>query len=234
MDKLTYTLQRSNRKSIGFTINSEGLKITAPYWVSQELIDKAILSKKSWIEGKLQHWQHQQPARSFQWQPGMGLPYLGKTIIIQPEPGLIACRFSGHYDAPQNNDTLYLNLPANAAPEALKKACNQWFQGRALAWFDARLRHFHQTKAVKPSRYRLSGAQTRWGSCSSDGSIRLNWRLIHLAPELIDYVIAHELAHLKEMNHSPRFWAEVKRILPEFEAAKNVLRQQSLHTLPII
>lgn len=233
MDKIPYTLRRSNRKSIGFTINAEGLSITAPQWVSQEIIDKAIQEKKPWIQNKLQQWQQQYTATTH-WQNGMQLPYLGKQIIVQLDPLLDSCRYEGNYNLAQHNDILYVNLPFTAGAPSIKTACIQWFQGRALACFETRLRYFQQSSGAKPARLRLSGATTRWGSCSSDGSIRLNWRLIHLAPELIDYVIAHELAHLKEMNHSPRFWAEVERILPGYEAAKTRLKQQSLRALPII
>ena len=77
-------------------------------------------------------------------------------------------------------------------------------------------------------RLRLSSAQTRWGSASSDGSVRLNWRLIHFTPAIIDYVVAHELAHLLEMNHSPAFWQVVRLVLPGFEQAREALRQESI------
>ncbi|MFA5702142.1 MAG: SprT family zinc-dependent metalloprotease [Advenella sp.] len=233
MDKIPYTLQRSNRQSIGFTINAEGLKITAPNWVSQAIIDQAIQAKKPWIQSKLQQWQQQSHA-PICWQNGMQLPYLGRQIIVQLNPQLASCRYEGNYNLAQDNDRLYVNLPSTANAQAIKSACTQWFQGRALAWFETRLRHFQQSSGAKPLCLRLSSATTRWGSCSANGHIRLNWRLIHLCPELIDYVIAHELAHLKEMNHSPRFWAEVKRILPNYEAAKNRLKQKSLRTLPIL
>src|SRR5690606_804020 len=83
-------------------------------------------------------------------------------------------------------------------------------------------------------RWRLSSAATRWGSCSSDGNIMLNWRLIHFEPDIIDYVIAHEIAHLREMNHSKDFWREVGLILPGFERARDALRQHAPGSLPLI
>ncbi|MBK1780264.1 M48 family metallopeptidase [Advenella sp. WQ 585] len=233
MDKIPYTLQRSNRKSIGFTINAEGLKITAPQWVSQAIINQAIQAKKTWIQSKLLQWRQQSPTPT-NWQHGMPLPYLGRQIIVQLNPQLASCRYEGNYNLAQDNDILYINLPSTASSHELKSACTQWFKGRALAWFETRLHHFGQSSGAKPLQLRLSSATTRWGSCSANGNIRLNWRLIHLDSDLIDYVIAHELAHLKEMNHSSRFWTEVGRILPGYEAAKHKLKQKSLHTLPIL
>ncbi|MFH1605020.1 MAG: M48 family metallopeptidase [Pseudomonadota bacterium] len=79
----------------------------------------------------------------------------------------------------------------------------------------------------------LSNARTQWGMCREDGRVRLNWRLIHLPLRLVDYVVAHELAHLREMNHSPRFWDEVGRIYPDYQAARRELRDCSDH-LPIL
>ena len=78
----------------------------------------------------------------------------------------------------------------------------------------------------------LSSAKGRWGFCSSDRRIRLNWRLIHLAPTLIDYVIAHELAHLDEMNHSAHFWKRVGEIYPDYENARRALKGVYMPTLP--
>jgi len=80
---------------------------------------------------------------------------------------------------------------------------------------------------------RLSNARTRWGSCSSLSGIRLHWRLVHLPPELIDYVVAHEVAHLREMNHSPRFWAVVESVCPAWRTGRARLRQAAA-SLPVI
>ena len=87
---------------------------------------------------------------------------------------------------------------------------------------------FTERLGVRYTRLSLSSAQTRWGSASADGSIRLNWRLIHFALHTIDYVVAHELAHLREMNHSPRFWDVVRSVLPDYERARGVLKDDVL------
>ncbi len=104
-----------------------------------------------------------------------------------------------------------LHLPSAVdATLAVRKA----LQARALVWYRGRVEEFCHRLGLPVPPVRLSSARTRWGSCSSLSGIRLHWRLIHLAPELIDYVVAHEVAHLREMNHSPRFWAVVESVLP--------------------
>jgi predicted metal-dependent hydrolase len=97
-------------------------------------------------------------------------------------------------------------------------------QRQARRIFEDRCKHFAQQLQVRVTRLSLSSAQTRWGSASAEGSIRLNWRLIHFAMPSIDYVVAHELAHLREMNHSARFWDVVKSVMPDYEQARGTLK----------
>jgi len=103
-----------------------------------------------------------------------------------------------------------------------------WLQRQARRVFDERCRHFAQQLGVRVTRLALSSAQTRWGSASVDGSIRLNWRLIHFALPTIDYVVAHELAHLRHMDHSPRFWDVVRSVVPDYEQRRGGLKDEVL------
>ncbi|HWI10121.1 MAG TPA: SprT family zinc-dependent metalloprotease, partial [Burkholderiaceae bacterium] len=120
--------------------------------------------------------------------------------------------------------TLHVGLPHTATPEQIRDAVQSWLQRQARRVFEARCAHFAQQLKVRVTRLALSSAQTRWGSASADGSIRLNWRLIHFAMPSIDYVVAHELAHLREMNHSARFWDVVRSVLPDYERARGSLK----------
>jgi hypothetical protein len=106
-----------------------------------------------------------------------------------------------------------------------------WLQRQAKRVFTDRCHHFAEQLGVRFTRLSLSSAQTRWGSASADGSVRLNWRLIHFALPVIDYVVTHELAHLREMNHSPAFWEVVRSVLPDFERSRGALRSEVLPAL---
>lgn len=230
-----FVLLRSRRRSIGFVITDDGLRVTAPNWVTLTQIDDAVREKSRWILTKLREWhaRKQQLAMAHtRWQSGGELPYLGRRIIIGVGGDSRQANLSGDADAPQDGDTLWLALPSNADQGRIRDAAQAWLQQRAGAWFGTRLAHFLQISGLKIRRWRLSSAATRWGSCTSDGNIMLNWRLIHFAPAIIDYVIAHELAHLREMNHSQDFWREVGQILPDFEDAKNILRRHDPASLP--
>lgn len=230
-----FVLLRSRRRSIGFVITDDGLRVTAPNWVTLAQIDDAVREKSRWILAKLREWhaRKQQLAMAHtRWQAGGELPYLGRRIVIGVGGDSRQAWLSGDAEAPADGDTLWLALPSNADQSRIRDSAQAWLQQRAGAWFGARLAHFLQVSGLKIRRWRLSSAATRWGSCTSDGNIMLNWRLIHFAPAIIDYVIAHELAHLREMNHSQDFWREVGQILPDFEDAKAILRRHDPASLP--
>ena len=122
-------------------------------------------------------------------------------------------------------------LPADAPEAQWQAAVLRWLQTLARRHFTARLDQLAPVLGVRWSRLSLTNARTRWGSASSDGSIRLHWRLMQLTPELADYVIVHELAHLHEMNHSPRFWAIVAAAMPDYQRHQQALKQIRLAPL---
>ncbi|HJH22938.1 MAG TPA: M48 family metallopeptidase [Paenalcaligenes hominis] len=233
-----YLLRRSARKSVGLRISDEGLIITAPHWASDSQIHEALQAKKAWILRKLSERQerlNQQAMSQTVWQDGGRLPYLGVSIQLQLNPLLRQSVFSGAADAPQPGDRLCLHLDLNADSQRIQDLCHVWLQQQAHTYLEQRIQHFLRlgSYANRFHRLRLASPQKRWGSCSSAGVIMLNWRLIHFEPAVIDYVVAHEVAHLKEMNHGPLFWQEVERLLPSFYTARQQLKQFDPASLPL-
>ena len=228
---LEYRLVRSKRRSIGFLIDEDGLRITAPKWVTIAEIENAICEKQRWIFTKLAERRERSARRlqpHMQWCDGAVLPYLGNDITLR----IVAAQASGvtYHDETRE---LTVSLPPEAGEQQLKDRVQGWLQLEAKRVFAERLPVYAEKLGVTYRSFALSSATTQWGSCTAEGRIRLNWRLIHFALPLIDYVIAHELSHLREMNHSPRFWATVQSIFPEFEMAKRALRESGPDTLPI-
>jgi predicted metal-dependent hydrolase len=228
---LDYVLQRSKRRSIGFLINDDGLRVTAPKWATISEIEKVIQEKKRWIFNKL-HERRERSARRLQppmqWRDGATLPYLGQDITLRVR----AAQNAGIlYDAQMLE--LVICLPEGAGEQQLKDRVQGWLQTQAKRLFGERLPIYAEKLNATYQSFALSSATTQWGSCTADGKIRLNWRLMHFALPMIDYVIAHELSHLREMNHGPKFWATVQSIFPEFESAKKALRDSAPETLPI-
>ena len=230
---VAYALRRVRRRSIGFIVGSEGLSVNAPRWVGIGEIEAALREKSDWILRKLaeQHERAQrQMAARIEWRDGASFPFLGDTVIVVLDPRATgAVLDSGAMALPGvARLTLHVGLPHDARPEQIRDAVQSWLQRQARRVFEERVAHFAQKLNVRCRRLTLSSAQTRWGSASQDGSVRLNWRLIHFAMATIDYVVAHELAHLREMNHSPRFWDVVRSVLPDFERSRGALKDDTL------
>jgi predicted metal-dependent hydrolase len=227
---LEYRLLRSKRRSIGFLIDDEGLRITAPKWVPIVEIENAIREKQRWIFTKLNERRERaarRPHPPMQWCDGAVLPYLGVDVTLR----ILSAQSVGVvYDSAQAE--LTISLPTDAGEQQLKDRVQGWLQSEAKRIFAERLPIYAEKLGVSYQSFALSSATTQWGSCTEEGKIRLNWRLIHFAMPMIDYVVAHELAHLREMNHSPRFWATVQSVFPEFEEAKKTLRDSGPETLP--
>jgi hypothetical protein len=228
---LDYALRRSKRRSIGFMIDDDGLRITAPKWVTLAEIESAIREKQRWIFSKLNE-RRERSARRLQpqmrWCDGGTLPYLGNDITLR-----IASSQSAGVTYDEETCQLTVSLPADAGEQQLKDRVQGWLQLQAKHLFGERLPVYAEKLGVTYQSFALSSATTQWGSCTADGKIRLNWRLIHFSLPLIDYVIAHELAHLREMNHGPQFWATVQSIFPDFQDAKKELRECAPQTLPV-
>jgi predicted metal-dependent hydrolase len=228
---LHYALKRSARRSIGFAIDSTGLTITAPRWVTLADIETAITEKQRWIFTKLIEWQTRVEQRALpkvDWKDGAEVPYLGQPVRVKLGAPQGTLAFSAADSA------LQVPLPLQADPQQIKDRVQGWLQSEAKRVFGERLAIYAEKLGVNYRAYALSSAATRWGSCSSDGKIRLNWRLIHFPLSIIDYVVAHELAHLREMNHSPRFWQTVESIFPEFREARQTLKSHPPELLPTL
>lgn len=210
-----YSLHRSRRRTIGLTIDGRGLRVRAPMRATLHSIEALIRRHATWVIEKIDHWQARPAAVPSAVHDGMSVPVLAQPVAVRVVDG--GNRFVW---APENTLlTLHLRPGASAAA-LLERALRE----HALADFAQRLATFCKNFALVPPSLRLSNARTRWGSCSRKSGIRLNWRLIHAEATLIDYVLAHELAHLKEMNHSAHFWAEVELLYPDYAAARQALR----------
>ncbi|ROT45936.1 M48 family metallopeptidase [Pusillimonas sp. NJUB218] len=233
-----FTLVRSKRRSIGLQITDDGLRVTAPQWVGLGQIDDAVVQKAAWILSKLAHYQNRKQRLAMaqtQWRGGGQIAYLGRQITLAlGHPGTAPHQFEGNDLQPAPGNVLHLNLPTHADHTRIRDSVDTWLQARARHWFGLRLDDFHAKFGVMPKQWRLSAAATRWGSCNSAGHIMLNWRLVHFEPAIIDYVIAHELAHLRFMNHSRDFWQEVERLCPPFKSARDFLRGHDPASLPLL
>ena len=231
-DLFDYQLRRARRRTIGFQIDDRGLTVSAPRWVSLRDIEAAILEKERWVRSRLEQWRQWRARRRLpqvHFADGGRLPYLGIELTLRLRSDL---RASVLAPGPAGEE-LCLALPAHASEMQIRDAVQAWLKDQALRVLGQRLAELSGRNGVACASWALSSARSQWGSCGADGRIRLNWRLIHFALPVIDYVVAHELAHLKELNHGPEFWAQVGRLLPGFETARDHIRNEDLASLPL-
>ena len=241
--RVAFLLKRSRRRSIGFVIGLEGLAVSAPKWVTLRDIDTAVREKGGWILTKLDEQRRrslQAAAERIVWGDGATLQFLGAPVrvTLAALPGLAAGEVrleelqagaagaGAATAAPLRR--LHVGLPIDVSPERLRDVVQSWLQREARRLFEARSAHFAERLGVRVTRLSLSSAKTRWGSANASGAIRLHWRLIQYPLATIDYVVAHELAHLREMNHGPRFWAVVGSVVPDYESARRQLGSEPL------
>lgn len=228
--QLNFRLTRSKRRSIGFHITPQGLEIRAPQRLSLSRIEQAIEIKSSWLNKQLhEQKQRQQWWRSDAevWKIGASFPFLGQEVHIQ----------SGAVLQPKaivdtNKDQIQALVLPNTAQADVFSLCKSWLRQQARTVFEQRLQYFAHQANLKYRRLTLGWSKRVWGWCKSDGSIMLNWRLIHYPQALIDYVVAHELTHLIHMHHGPEFWETLKIIYPDYLRAKQTLQRYHPSCIP--
>ncbi len=230
--RIAFLFARSRRRSIGFLVGAEGLSVRAPKWVTLRDVDAAVREKGAWIVAKLVA-QGERTAKlratRMVWRDGASVAYLGDavTIVLDAHSGLAEGEaIVREGDGLSAGARLFIGLPRDAGEDRIRDAVQSWLQREARRVFAARADHFAERLGVRVTRLSLSSAETRWGSANANGAVRLHWRLIHHPLATIDYVVAHELAHLREMNHSPRFWKVVESVVPDYEQQRARLRNE--------
>lgn len=234
---VAYEFRRARRKNIGFMVGPEGLVVSAPRWVPMGEVDAAVRTKARWIVNKLEAARERQErleAARIEWKDGTTIPYLGEPVIVVLDPrhdfretgGVL--NTAGEALPGVARMTLHIGLPHTAQPAQIRDAVQAWLMRQAKALFAQRLDHYAPQLGVQWRKLTLSSAGTLWGTAHSDGSIRLNWRLIHFRLPVIDYVVAHELSHLRVMDHSPRFWETVRTVVPNYPELRGQLKDEAI------
>lgn len=216
-EQVIYRLQRVRRRSIGMQIGLSGLSVRAPRWVTIREIEAALAERSAWILRTLAEWRkRQRDVLPREWISGAPILYRGDELALavfpSRRPGVCADMFH-----------LTVRHPRPHEEHALAGFVRTWLRDEALRLLVPFAAHLAARLSRGAPPVRLTNARTEWGSCNHKGEIRLNWRLVHLPPELAHYVVAHEVAHLVELNHSPRFWALVEALFPNHAAARKSL-----------
>ena len=213
---MPYRLRRSHRRrTLGLTVTASEVRIHAPSWTPHAEIECYVLLQRDWLR---RTWARVRVRKPDMRADNAGeVRYLGRLLALDIRDSLFV-------EVQRHGDTLRVHAPLDADIGSLVRA---WLSAQAQRLQALRLTRLARKLGRAPSRFALSDAQTQWGSCTRHGHIRLNWRLVQAPLALIDYVAAHELAHLVHLDHSPRFWAQVAALYPEALARRAELRKMS-------
>jgi predicted metal-dependent hydrolase len=219
---LPYRLVRRKRRTIALSVDHDGITAVAPRWVTLGEIEAFIRIKERWLRKRLAEAVLRDP---FEWRAGARLAWLGGEVTLEPDMSATTPCLDG--------DKLRVALSADSAPESWRETVIAWMRAEALALFRERAGRLAPLLGVQAPPIRLSNSKSQWGSCSASGRVLLCWRLSHLPLPLVDYVVAHELAHLVQLNHSRRFWTLVERLCPDYAAARKELNRLG-RRLPVL
>ncbi|UCH48607.1 MAG: M48 family metallopeptidase [Betaproteobacteria bacterium] len=217
---VAFILKRTRRRrTIAFSVDGNGLVVSAPWNASESRIKRSVLEAADWILEKLDEWADHQP-RQQHWIDGEQIVFLGRnlTLKVVADAVLMPAVLC-------DESSLKVTVADPESEVRIREAAIQWYRRHAARNFSERIAHYASAMKLPAPKMFLSNAGTQWGSCNVKGQIRLNWRLIQAPQEIVDYVVVHELAHLTEMNHSKRFWKIVQRHFPGHMDARKHLNE---------
>jgi predicted metal-dependent hydrolase len=198
-------------------VDLDGLTVRAPRWVTLSEIEEALVERAQWIVRALAEWRgRRRDVMPREWKSGAPILYRGRELSLEVFPA------RRPRIAP---DLFHLTVLHPQAQDEVEVAqlVGEWLRAEAWAIVAPQVTAYAGRLTRAAPALRLSNARSEWGSCNARGEIRLNWRLVQLPPTLAEYVVAHEVAHLVELNHSPRFWALVETLIPGHAALRREL-----------
>lgn len=214
MDIQIDNLVRAKRRTIALIVERDGsLTVRAPRRATLNDIYGFIAEKTDWILRSREKLKAIKPITKKAYVDGERFLFLGQEYELRlVPPQRPALKFGGGF-------TL-----STSAQERGELAFTKWYKTQALTLFTERVNHYANLHGLIPKEVKVNSAKTRWGSCTSAGTLNFTWRLVMAPLEVIDYVVLHELAHLKVKNHSPRFWKLVESLCPDFKHHRKWLR----------
>jgi len=219
MHNLNIDIKKTNRKkTVSFQIEKGIVKILVPKHLDKSRIDKLIKSKSKWIKTKLLKVDQILPYRKKDYVSGEDFLYLGKHYRLKILKGK-------KYNIELTDKYLKITIKSHTKDNKIKRLLKKWYFNNADNYLSELTNELSKKTSINFRSVKVRNYKSRWGSCSSSGKIFYNWKLIMAPTRIIQYVVFHELAHLKVHNHSPKFWRLLKSYYPDIEDAKSWLIQ---------
>jgi predicted metal-dependent hydrolase len=209
-------VRRYGKRGVGLKVDENGLTVSAPSTMPLAKIESIVRESERWVLRKIAEWSHRKVA-PVNWREGERIPFLGGGLTLRLARG-------ARSRADRRDAELWV-VTRDGTASQIEQAVVRWYKRSAHVYLGERLRALAEAAKLALPTLTISSAMARWGSCSTKREIRLAWRLVKAPPDLVDYVICHELAHLRHMDHSSAFWAEVGRQCPDYRQRRERLNE---------
>ena len=214
-------IRTDRSKSVSIEVIDGIVNVIVPQSISEKRIEDLIKARTTWIRQKLKLQASVVVPKAKEYVNGESFTYLGRNYRLK-------CVKSATGDVKLKNG--YLNVPvADAMREAkltgfLRNSLEQWYFSKALEKLKEKTKRYSEILGVKPISVSIKEYKSRWGSCSTNGEVTYNWRIIIAPHHIVDYIVVHELCHLLEHNHGPKYWKHVESVVPDYRICREWLK----------
>jgi predicted metal-dependent hydrolase len=218
---IDYPIRRSDRaRRARINVSADGVEVVVPRRMALRQVVPFVEEKRPWIERTLRRIREAEEAAAVRLADGGSVPYLGRSLSlsVRVEPGRVRSHVA------LRGDSLQVAVGSPGA-DAVRSALEGWYRRRARLEVEPRLDAACRRAGTRYTRLSIRAQRTRWASCSSTGAMSFNWRLLLAPPEILDYVVEHEVAHLEVLDHSPRFWRLLGSRSPAYREHERWLRR---------
>jgi predicted metal-dependent hydrolase len=215
----------NRRRSASITVENGVVSAFVPHSLTEDQIERLVLKKTSWIKQKLHIQSSIQVPRSKEFIAGEAFSYLGRTYRLRILEGESGARLKNGY----LEVTLPRSLEDSEQHLAIRRSIIRWYQDHAHERLQTKTIRFKNILGVEPKKIVIKDFKTKWGSCSQNGEVSFNWRIVMAPNRVMDYIVVHELSHLINHDHSVAFWKNLRNVIPDYELDKDWLRVNSQH-----
>tara|TARA_R110002094_G_scaffold9362_1_gene18900 strand:- start:981 stop:1715 length:735 start_codon:yes stop_codon:yes gene_type:complete len=218
-------IRTNRRKSADIRVEDGSVSVVVPVNTSAEKIDQLLAAKCQWIKEKITLHQEMTPASSKRYISGEACSYLGRNYRLKVETGNFA-------PVKLLNGRLVVTVPTGAEqPHMVRNALVRWYKRQAEQKLTEKVKRFAPMVGVEPSGVGVRTFKSRWGSCTAKGKLEFNWQIMMAPNRMVDYVVIHELCHLIRHDHSPEFWQEMARVMPDYPRCRGWLKENACNLI---
>lgn len=214
-------IRTARRKTADVRVEDGAVAIVVPQDTTAETIDRVLASKRRWITDKLTRHQQAQPLNPRQFVSGEAFAYLGRNYRLKVEQGPFA-------PVVLKEGRLIATLPEGRThPHMVRNALVRWYKRQAQRAIEQRVTRYQEQVGVTPRSISVRTFKSRWGSCTAKGDVAFHWAIMMAPSRMVDYIVIHELCHLKRHDHSPAFWKEVERLVPNYRECRDWMKDNA-------